>query len=514
MNAGTWLERGAEASVVRRLAAAATSFTRALGELFTADTRSLAMARIGVAVTVLVDLVLRAPDLIAFYTDHGLLPRAQWLAAYRHAWSLHVISGSAVAIGALFAVHALAALALLVGARARLATAVVWLLTASLHARNPVVLQGGDSVLLLLLFWGMFVPWGARFSIDAAARRPGKREVLSAGTVGLMLQMPLVYFVAAFQKSGPDWRSTFSAVYYALNDDFIASRFGLLLGQAPMWLLQALCVGTLVLEAALPMMLFFPVATRQMRWAALAIAAVLQIGFALSFNIGLFPLMSSVALLVFVPGTAWTWLDRRRAHRRLRDRVTARCAALPRWLRASSSTRRRPWAEAVCALAVALVLWSNAAALGVAPLPRSLAHVAGTVRLSQGWKMFVQVRHRRGWYVAVGEAEDGREVDLLTGDTHMVQWDKPDLVSESFGSYRWRKYFGNLGQRRMKAQHPAFARFLCREWNATHDRGDRIQAVRIYYSTEPIGTRDAAGPTRTRILEQRCGRARGAAGRT
>jgi hypothetical protein len=496
-------------AVLRRLVAPLASAGRALGELFTADARSLALARIAVAATVLVDLALRARDLRAFYSDQGVLPRAQWLTAYPRAWSLHLVSGSTAVLGCVFALHAVAAVALLVGARTRIATVALWLLTASLHARNPVVLQGGDSVLLLLLFWGIFAPWGARFSVDAAASTRRPRQVLSAGTVGLMLQMPLVYFVAAFQKTGADWRESFSAVYYALNDDFIASRVGVWLGSAPMGLLKALTIGTLVLEAALPMLLFFPVATARARWAALAVAGVLQIGFALSFNIGLFPLISSVALLVFLPESAWTRLERAASWRRARDRLTARCAALPRSLRGAASLRRRPWLEVVCAAAIALTLWSNAAALDVAGMPRELVRVTGTLRLAQGWKMFVQVRHRRGWYVAVGETETGREVDLSSGDTTTVHWDEPDLGSASFGGYRWRKYFGNLGERSMSKQHPAFARFLCRRWNAAHAGQDRIRSVRVYYGSEAI---DRAAPPEAprwkRILDEPCARAR------
>jgi hypothetical protein len=80
----------------------------------------------------------------------------------------------------LFAIAALVAIALLVGYRTRLATVLLALL-ASLQARNPTLIQGGDNLLLLLLFWGMFLPLGARFAIDAALdRRAGGRRTHTA----------------------------------------------------------------------------------------------------------------------------------------------------------------------------------------------------------------------------------------------------------------------------------------------------------------------------------------------
>ena len=47
-----------------------------LAQLFGVDLRSLALFRVAIAVVVLVDLVVRADDLTALYTDVGVLPRS------------------------------------------------------------------------------------------------------------------------------------------------------------------------------------------------------------------------------------------------------------------------------------------------------------------------------------------------------------------------------------------------------------------------------------------------------
>jgi hypothetical protein len=47
-----------------------------LSETFGADLRSLAAFRIGVALLILYDLSQRSRDLVAHYTDLGLIPRA------------------------------------------------------------------------------------------------------------------------------------------------------------------------------------------------------------------------------------------------------------------------------------------------------------------------------------------------------------------------------------------------------------------------------------------------------
>ena len=151
-------------------------------DLFGLDLRSLAIFRVGLGLLLLGDLAIRAGDLSAHYTDQGVLPRSALTA--RHYVSLHFLDGTADFQGALFVLAGLAALALLAGWRTRAATVVSWLLLMSLHARNPMILQGGDALLRLLLFWGMFLPLGARWSVDGLLRRgggpAGGREVSAA----------------------------------------------------------------------------------------------------------------------------------------------------------------------------------------------------------------------------------------------------------------------------------------------------------------------------------------------
>ena len=49
-----------------------------LNNPFVVDLRALAMMRIGVGLLLLADLWLRAPDVVAWLTDSGVLPRDFW----------------------------------------------------------------------------------------------------------------------------------------------------------------------------------------------------------------------------------------------------------------------------------------------------------------------------------------------------------------------------------------------------------------------------------------------------
>ena len=160
---------GSRAGRVRRLLA------RHLG----VDTRALAALRVGLGLLLLADLLGRSRDLRAFYTDAGVLPRST-RAAVVSDWflSVHALSGDLWWQVLLFLVAGVAAIALTVGYRTRVATAVSWVLLVSLHNRMPVVLNGGDVLLRMVLLWAIFLPLGERWAVDAL---PDGRIVHVAG---------------------------------------------------------------------------------------------------------------------------------------------------------------------------------------------------------------------------------------------------------------------------------------------------------------------------------------------
>jgi hypothetical protein len=159
-----------------------------LDRLFGIDLRALAALRIALASIVLFDLATRMPWIAWFYTDAGVQPR--FFAPYDPTsvpLSLHTLSGAWAFEALLFAIAFVAAGLLLLGWRTRLAAAVVYVHQVSLWWRIPTVLNGGDAILILMLFWCLFVPLGARASLDARAGRATERgpRLLSVGGAGL-----------------------------------------------------------------------------------------------------------------------------------------------------------------------------------------------------------------------------------------------------------------------------------------------------------------------------------------
>lgn len=285
--------------------------------IFGIDLRTLALFRIALGVTILWDLINRAQYLTFFYTDRGVMTRAQaidWLAPER--LSFHLMSGHPWLQAALFIVAGLIALALMAGWRTRLMTFLSWLFLLSLQNRNPILLQGGDTLLLMLLFWSLFLPLGARFSVDAAldpSQQDGRAREhghFSAATVAILLQASYVYFFGALLKTSPEWIPDGTAVYYALHLDSLATTAGIWFRQFGS-VLHGLTYYVWFLELLTPLLLFSPVLHLPLRLIGQALLITMHIGFAVFLFIGLFPVISICSLLLFTPGAVWDWLERR-----------------------------------------------------------------------------------------------------------------------------------------------------------------------------------------------------------
>lgn len=435
-------------------------------KLLGADLRSLALLRVALGAILLVDLGLRATDLVAHYTDAGVLPRADLIALAEepHWFSVHMGSGRPEFQAVLFVLAGLAALALALGWRTRAAAALSWFMLCSLQARNPMVLNSGDVLLRVLLFWGIFLPWGATLSLDARHRAPREACACDAGTLAYALQIVCLYLTAGLHKSGQAWRDG-TAVYYALSIDQFATRLGERMLDHP-GLMTFLTYATVVFQLSVPVLLFFPWKTGFFRTVAVAGTVLLHLGIAACMHLGIFSAVATVAALGLLPGAVW-------------DRLGWRAKA------GEHPVPRVPLLVQACValLALASLAWNLHNLWTRVP---TATFVPRLLRLDQHWGMFApQPMADDGWYVTVGELANGREVDLRSGQD--VHRDKPPHVSETYPNERWRKYMMNLCENRCAPHRPLYAAYLARVWNAEHRGPWQTRVVTLWFMRERTG---------------------------
>ncbi len=463
--------------------------------VFTADLRSLAAFRIALASVILVDLGGRALNLSAHYTDAGVLPRSALLGqrGLLEGWTLsvNVIDGGLTFQAAVFVAAGLAALALLAGWYTRLATIVLWVLVVSIEWRNPLVMGAGEILLRLLLFWAMFLPLDAWWSLDAR-RRDGPApavRLLSVPTAALFLQIAFVYWFAVILKSGPEWRFDGTAIYYALGVDQLATPLGHFLWGFPN-LLRPLTFGVLAIEAFAPFLLLSPVFNARARVIGVALIVSLHVGIWSTMGMGIFPFVAAGCMVCFLPGEFWDrWAARRR-----------------RPAPADGPRLRTPQAvNVVAGIALAYVLAWNITTVTDLSLPTAAARAGRIIGLSQIWDMFAPSPLRDdGWYVVAGTLSDGRRVDVagvLRGDQSLrrISWRRPDSIRATYRSERWRKYLEEV-RNRFPGLTPNLGRYICRSWNEHHAQGAKLVQYQMTFMGDPTLPHNRIGKPQLRIL--------------
>jgi hypothetical protein len=451
-----------------------------------ADARSLAAFRVGVAGVVLLDLLLRSRYLSAFYTDDGVLPR-EALFAHNPTFaplSIHSLSGDLWFQAALFALTAVAALSMLVGYRSRLSTFVTGLLVVSLHVRNPLVLNGGDLVLQMLFLWGVFLPLGERWSVDALRGGSRREWVTSVATVGVLCQVVIIYGTNAVLKlSGDAWLSG-EAIKYVFSLEMFVHGLGHWLADYPALLVAFDKLWLAMLSGSVVLLLV----TGWLRGLLAAAFAAMHVGMLATKQLGVFPLVSVVALLPFVPGVTWEALAARLS---LPGSVRRRLSRWQESIRARSPLIRTPslppdavnWGRRALTVALAAFLVFqlaySAASVGLLPVPD-----AGPLEGEQPearWNMFApEPLSVDRWLKAPATTPAGERVDAFHGGE--FTWDKPPDISESYPTARWRKYATNVAGADDGVP-AAFASYLCS--HSPHGRSTPVENVTVYGVEQP-----------------------------
>jgi hypothetical protein len=512
-------------------------------ETLALDTRSLAVLRIAIGLLILADLLERSQDLVAHYTDLGVMPLSLSISKYLTAgtWSLFLINGEVWTTGLLFVITGICAIGLISGYRTKLFTFLCWLLVGSLQARNMMTLNGGDNILRLVLFWGMFLPLGASFSIDRIFNPDQKtpHQFMNMAAIAYTLQIAYIYWFAFLWKANPVWLSEFRGAYYAIQMDFFASPLGHWLRNFPD-LMPTFDIATLVIELGGPFLLFIP--SKKYAWIFRSIAIVtfilLHFSFGSFLEIGIFAWICAATWLAFIPSQIWDKLqvfgntperspqtkpvdlgdvllptmhaignldNEGIANNRKTESKFTQVLSF-----SSVQTRETFFQKCLIASLIILILFMNIENLRMrawnASAPPFLpTWIANVLRINQTWSMFAPVPMRRdGWFVVMGTLNNGSAANLINPDQTLT-WEKPTIPSEIYKNVRWRKYYFDLWQStwsNSQSEIDNYIKYQCRAWNQNHSNENQLQKVQVSFMEEFTLPDFAISPIEQRVLKE------------
>ncbi|ELY93464.1 hypothetical protein C483_05853 [Natrialba hulunbeirensis JCM 10989] len=511
------------------LAASATSTRRAaLRERVRIDTRTLALFRVALALLILADLFLRARNFSHFYTEAGPVPQSLATAALStDAPSVYFLTTDPTGTAALFVVHGVLAVLLLVGYYTRIVTALSLVFVLSLDLRNPLVLSYADTLFVWLLFWAIFLPLGDRWSVDAVhADREPRASVASIATALALFQMITMYTVNGYHKSGSAlWPSGEAAVLVFGLDDmtfFLADSLhavpSLLQAGGFAWYYMLCLSGLLILTRG------------RLRTGLVSVYMVAHLSFAVTVRIGAFAFVALAGLILFLQSSFWndlsavahrlslptTTADTNRAVRtrlplarrhRLSDRLpalTALAARLPRLeleytAQLTSRIRHNPTrtvATVVVVLGAVVALVSVLSAGGlvgdeVDPVAEIERGATGFVDHQTEWSIFApEPRTTDRYYVFPAVTASGEHLDVY--NDRELTFDRPhENLQQQYETYRERFYMNSVGATEPPETTALLAEHICTEWNEAHD-GDELTHLTMYQVQEEV-TRETIG---------------------
>lgn len=392
-----------------------------------------------------------------FYAWHEPLTRAADFLASR-LWFDAVI-GVGVAAGILLAV----------GLFTKTSNFILWVVVLSVQHRLPLFNSGGDSLERLFLFWLLFLPAGAVWSLDAwwfprqgfwrkrlnQARAQRYQDHLATGqglvrghsignwaTAAILIQLVAIYFYSGLEKCNADWWQG-TAIAQAWQWGFISKPLAgsLAVHTVP---LQVLTWGVLALELACPLLVFCPGLFGWTRRATTVALVLMHVGIMATMTIGSFSAVCIAGWLLVLGlprsgGAGWRgWL------RDPRDRGVW----LPQWIPSSSRATATAAEWLVLGLLGLSVWWNLAQATPLRPVlafPKPLEPLVCQLGLDPQFPMFGRVpQHDYGWRhrveLASGESRDIR-LELpapLNVPNRITAWSEPSAI------YLWRQLHVNL----------------------------------------------------------------------
>lgn len=275
------------------------------------STSTLGLVRIAFGLITFIWAITLIPDLRAFYSSGGVLPKQP---SEAWTWGLLQHSSTMTMVLVAFVVLVVGSVGMCLGLWTRFSSLLVFVALMSIERRNPWVLNTGDWLLRILSFYLLLAPAGAALSLDRYLRHKDRfwdAPLRSPWIIRLIqIQLSAVYLFSVWAKvQGTTWNNG-TAVSYALQiGDFarvhvphaIASS-GLLSG--------FMTYGALATEFSMAVLIW----NRKARPYVMAAGVTMHLLIDGTMLVGFFSYEVFIAYLAFIPEDRLDiWLTRLRA---------------------------------------------------------------------------------------------------------------------------------------------------------------------------------------------------------
>ncbi len=271
------------------------------------DARALGLFRIFFGLLCFYDVLRRYRWIETFYANTGVL--SNHFSLFRpysaHNFSLLFTFSDPAEVKVFFVVTMGCLLVFTLGLFTKFFHVICMLCVISIHSRNVMLENGGDVVMNLWWLWTLWLPLGARYSVDAlrqslrsgTAERPpdlqtplagDRTPVRSLAMFAILCQLSVIYLFNTVHKGGSSWIDG-SAISWVLEQDRLGTHFGQWAKEVvPLWVFKGMTWGTLVIEGLAPLLLLTPIWVIPARRIIIALLVCLHVGIWVLTDVGLF----------------------------------------------------------------------------------------------------------------------------------------------------------------------------------------------------------------------------------
>lgn len=261
----------------------------------TIDVRQLAILRIGLGILVAINLLELLPHSVFHFSDAGWLGEARDLKLDNcGSWSILFLLNGALQTQVFFIFSLIFAIGFTIGYKTRLCAWVTFVVLASIWNRNPLILDGDDAVLRIMMFYLAISPCGNALSVDAA-HNDLTLEVEAWPLRLIQFQFAFIYFVSGWVKfHSEQWMNGTILQYVLIHPEYSRWDFTAILDNPTVILaLDLISRAVRWWELAFPVLLLHPYS----RMLAILIGVTFHLGLIFLMNLRWF---SYIMIVLYV----------------------------------------------------------------------------------------------------------------------------------------------------------------------------------------------------------------------
>lgn len=263
---------------------------------------TIGLLRILTAAVLLMSLINDLPFVVDYFSDEGVLSGHTDVLRSEYRFTILDYLGSPVYVVIFYLALIIFTLMLLIGKFTRASAIVAFILLSAFHEKNPLILNSGDTLMGLMLFYLAIAPSGKCLSLDSIKKRKNislkEHKKWQQGYIWprrlIQIQLAIVYLFAFLPKTGTTWRDGTAIYYFLANPHFARFSFDFL-GNFVI-LTTFMTYATLLIELLFPILVWFKPTRNYMLIAGI----MLQSGILILSNITFFSLIMIVAHLAFI----------------------------------------------------------------------------------------------------------------------------------------------------------------------------------------------------------------------